>query len=418
MKRGAPKLLIFPLAAAFGIIFAIIVAELSLSTFWPQKTYKRLFADANRCWVSDSSMFVHPKPNCSYKLDTSEFKEEMTTNSRGFRGPEVSAPKEANTIRIVVTGDSFVFGYGVKEELTFVRLLEKYLREKKIFGDKNVQVVNAGYWGGFSPDGHLINLRKMIQDKYEPDFVIMSTFVFNDFSDMDDIVWTGAGQYSSPEKISPKSFVVTKEGLLVNKNSQYKTIYQKPILKNLHTAIFINENLPVIIDKFRVRFLGWKPYIPADNAATDDNYLGIHFQDCIFGEKCHRRFSHLFWDMVSVFEAGQWETGKASKLKPNFLVMVIPADFQIYEDAAPKYGVGSSGIQQGSKIENPNPQKRLTQMLEQGGIAYLDLLPAFRKNSEPRKYFPKDGHWNIHGTELAARNLTEWFEQNMNSPLP
>jgi hypothetical protein len=57
-------------------------------------------------------------------------------NSHGTRGPEFSADKPANTIRILSLGDSRTFGWGLADEETYSRRLEQLLRE---FEGRNIQ---------------------------------------------------------------------------------------------------------------------------------------------------------------------------------------------------------------------------------------------------------------------------------------
>jgi hypothetical protein len=48
----------------------------------------------------------------------------VSINSHGLRGPEFASAKPAGTIRLMILGDSVVFGWGVEEAATFPRLLQ------------------------------------------------------------------------------------------------------------------------------------------------------------------------------------------------------------------------------------------------------------------------------------------------------
>lgn len=88
---------------------------------------------------------------------------EYRINSRGFRGPEVSAQKAPGTFRIVLLGDSRTFGYGVPLEKHFSSVLAGYFRA--------TEVVNLGV-SGYGVDQSLLQLR---QDgfAYQPDLVVL-----------------------------------------------------------------------------------------------------------------------------------------------------------------------------------------------------------------------------------------------------
>jgi lysophospholipase L1-like esterase len=66
------------------------------------------------------------------------------TNSLGLRSPEIDAAGDGTT-RILVTGDSFAFGWGVRESESFPRRLEAMLRER--LPGRRIDVVNAAVPG-------------------------------------------------------------------------------------------------------------------------------------------------------------------------------------------------------------------------------------------------------------------------------
>ncbi|MCL4416574.1 MAG: SGNH/GDSL hydrolase family protein [Actinobacteria bacterium] len=66
----------------------------------------------------------------------------LTVNSLGFRGEEISQAKNKNTFRIAILGGSTVLNREVIFEKNAARLLEKKLR--KDFPSKKIEVINAG----------------------------------------------------------------------------------------------------------------------------------------------------------------------------------------------------------------------------------------------------------------------------------
>ncbi len=67
-------------------------------------------------------------------------------NHLGYRGPVVEPRKPAGTFRIVLFGDSVTFGWGVPEEVTFARRVERRLNER-YGGEPRVEVVNLAVPG-------------------------------------------------------------------------------------------------------------------------------------------------------------------------------------------------------------------------------------------------------------------------------
>lgn len=122
----------------------------------------------------ESDLIIYTlKPNLDVKFQDVNVK----TNSFGFRGPEISKIKAENTYRIIFLGDSFAFGWGVDEDKTFVRVMEKELNTSNKFG-KKVEVLNFGVPGYSTFQEYELFKEQALQ--FNPDAVIIY-FVENDF---------------------------------------------------------------------------------------------------------------------------------------------------------------------------------------------------------------------------------------------
>ena len=89
----------------------------------------------------------------------------VTVNSLGFRGAEVLETKPSGVKRVVVLGDSTVYGHGVEDDETFSAQLDDRL------GD-TVQVLNLGTPGYSSAQS--INLMTMRGWRLQPDLVVIA----------------------------------------------------------------------------------------------------------------------------------------------------------------------------------------------------------------------------------------------------
>ncbi len=69
----------------------------------------------------------------------------LSTNSFGARDREFSRVRPAGTLRIVVMGDSFAFGQGVRASESFPKLLERELAAR--LRGRSVEVINFGVQG-------------------------------------------------------------------------------------------------------------------------------------------------------------------------------------------------------------------------------------------------------------------------------
>lgn len=124
-------------------------------------------------------------------LDVKFQKVSVQTNSFGIRGPEVTREKPVGTYRVALLGDSFAFGWGVKQEESFASQLQELLqgelsarsdeagmptaRDSKI---ERVEVLNFGV-PGYSTFQEVAFLRQEAM-AFSPDIVSVY-FVENDF---------------------------------------------------------------------------------------------------------------------------------------------------------------------------------------------------------------------------------------------
>ncbi|MEO5336022.1 MAG: SGNH/GDSL hydrolase family protein [Magnetospirillum sp. WYHS-4] len=91
------------------------------------------------------------------------------TNGSGFRGPSFAQTKREGVRRVVIVGDSFTFGQGVKDNDVFAVRLERRLNEGK--GDPSWEVVNLGV-GGYNTRQEIALLRN-VGLPLAPDAVIL-----------------------------------------------------------------------------------------------------------------------------------------------------------------------------------------------------------------------------------------------------
>ena len=102
-----------------------------------------------------------------YPSKLHEFDVHIRTNRFGLRGPDPVLPKPAGTIRILMLGDSYTFGFPVQDDETFCALIEQGLKAKGF----PVDVVNAGV-SSYSPTLHYISLRDEFL-AFDPDLVVL-----------------------------------------------------------------------------------------------------------------------------------------------------------------------------------------------------------------------------------------------------
>lgn len=155
-----------------GISAAILVGEITVRLFWKNAP---MAAHARDDKVSMQSPDVRegkryiPNAKGYWRWTLASF------NSQGLRDREFPGGKTPGVSRIMVLGDSFIFGVGIPLNLTFPKALEKTLNES---GDgARFEAVNAGV-AGHNFNQEIASLRRLAPH-YRPDIVIISV-IYND----------------------------------------------------------------------------------------------------------------------------------------------------------------------------------------------------------------------------------------------
>lgn len=162
--------------AAFvvGLVLAPLAAELAYrvtraSTLSPTTNPRYVVHDDGLGWRYE--------PNARERHRSAEFDVEIAINSDGFRGPEWPAAKRGK--RVLVLGDSYAFGWGVRFEDTFAARLQSAHPEW--------EVLDAAV-SGYATDQELLLLRRL-RARSSPD-VVVCVFCANDLAEVSsDVVY-------------------------------------------------------------------------------------------------------------------------------------------------------------------------------------------------------------------------------------
>jgi hypothetical protein len=115
----------------------------------------------------------------------------LSINSHGFRGLEYHGFQSEKTIRIVGLGDSFMFGWGVNYDESYLDLLSQYLNTSVTDGYR-WEVINTAV-PGYNTAMEVETLREKGL-RYNPDLVIIG-YVENDL-DLPNFLWKAENYFS------------------------------------------------------------------------------------------------------------------------------------------------------------------------------------------------------------------------------
>lgn len=99
----------------------------------------------------------------------------FSINSQGLRERELPRETPPGTTRILVSGDSLIFGAALKAEHAFPRFLERTLNDAS--GEAKYEVINAGIVG-YNFTQEVAGLRRLVPH-YRPDIVLIA-LIYND----------------------------------------------------------------------------------------------------------------------------------------------------------------------------------------------------------------------------------------------
>jgi len=211
-------------------VLGIGMAELGFRVFW----LKTLTLGEG---IEDPHFHHRLKPNQSYHFTSKEFDVTVRTNRFGLRGPDPVVPKPAGIIRILMLGDSFTFGFPVKDDEAFCSLIERGLKAKGY----PVEVINGGV-SGYSPTLEYISLRDQFL-AFQPDLVIL----WYDRGDLQEDYWF------------QKNLVYDEAGQILRCDPRYTNgVFDWREWVRNHSALakYLDIKLLRTIDKIRVLGLG------------------------------------------------------------------------------------------------------------------------------------------------------------------
>ena len=90
----------------------------------------------------------------------------------------------------------------------------------------------------------------------------------------------------------------------------------------------------------------------------------------------------------------------ARSISARLLVPILPLREAV--DAS-EHPLGREASEVGGQVDLPN--RRVAEVLDEFGIAYIDLTPSLAQHAARRKYFVHDGHFTPLGHQLAAQAI-------------
>ena len=318
------------------------------------------------------------------------------SNSMGFRDRERTPEKSGTAPRVIVLGDSFVWGIGVSYDDTFVTLLEQDLQRTY----PGSEVVNLGV-PGFEPD-HYFHLLQQYGMALHPDAVVLALYVGND------IMRRRGADGEEAVVVAGQSYYVHHNGNWVHDHlggDRWYLYHDLNYLVRVGTARMEQWlDRPARGGGFsRAGFaaLAGRPRVVetrGPSLRTHPGYLNdIDERSEIYLKDDTETFLYHWHHTQEVLSA---LSDYLRSLGIPLLVVLIPDQVQ-HDGALMKDYLAAVGATP-DRYEFTKPQRLLRAWCAQRGEACLDLLDVFGHGQDVgRLYLSNDPHWSREGHALA-----------------
>jgi hypothetical protein len=146
---------------AGGTIVGLLIAEAMARLVWQAPEARSRVTDAGLPELKSAAELTRPGAQGVYNGAA------YHANSAGFRGREYAPEKPRDVFRIVVVGDSFTMGSGVRDEETYPSLVEDALNRR---GDRAYEVLNLGLIG-LTVNG-VVDRLTQLGLRFHPDLIV------------------------------------------------------------------------------------------------------------------------------------------------------------------------------------------------------------------------------------------------------
>jgi len=358
-------------------------------------------------------------PNYRMDVDTIEFQYLWETNSQGLRYDEIPFRKPPGTRRILVLGDSYTDGEGVRTQERFTSRLEQAFSS----AGEPVQFVNAGLGGQsvlqYARIFHWVGLR------YEADAVMICIHA-------NDIYETSPD--SGPQDIlSIERRPDTRAAALFYR--LWPRLWSKLDLLGRQLSApdpFTPESVDLDAVAAQARRIGrtereiaeWRSRIRDEwvEAASRGRLAGYLLSWGLLAPDFYRQSV----DLEGPLARRKWEamsrtlealTSEARAAGLEVAIVYIPSaylyDARFHDPAFESAFHYLGGETRTQWLDEPTrAQRELARWSAERGIPFLDPTPALAaKSAATLLDYPLDSHWNAEGHRVAAETIERWLRQ-------
>ncbi len=349
------------------------------------------------------------EPGASYLYKMPEKSVQVTYNSTGWRDEEHNLENDHDTFRILVLGDSFMEGYSVELEDMFHKQIERLGRKERI----DIEVINLGV-GGYGTLQEYLVFRD-IGRHYKPDIVLLGFYIGNDVTNNNLALESGFHFNKKSMKVASRPFLDSSdETTWAITQVDYDGAWQRyQAARNRKESLLhqLRRNSALVQVTLRA--------VDRAKAAMWNTGHTVKPSLVLFGANfCQepKEYTRGWHTTKRIFDGLKNEV---SNIGAELFVFTVPALYEVLEEEI-------ENVPDRELIcwKNTPGYDRLKEVLNELDIAYVDLLPKFRKvmrNDTQNIFRLSDRHWNEEGHYLGAeivysalkdRGLLPFIEKN------
>jgi hypothetical protein len=393
------------LVALASTVSALLVAELLLRTLRPQA--QRVFllqshheSERGKFCVYDPTLGWAGKPNVDDTFDIFDCHHRVHQNRYGFRGPAVDFER-TGARRLVVLGDSFVWGLGVEDDEIFTSRLARE-------SSPPIEVVNLGV-SGYGTDQEFL-LWKQLGQRFQPDVVLL---VVTPWTDLYDNLYSERYGYPKPlfrwndtnsDLVLTNLPVPRRPGPWDLDDATEQTVPRAPLFRLISRSALVSGGLlalarvPHLLDAMerdgiispRMAGQPWEDrfFEPSPDSETTDGWALL---------------GHLLTALAdSVRQAGS-----------ELVVVIAPSNVQVYPELWAEFA-RAHPRPPGNPLDPELPTRFLTDLCYELHLRVIDLQPPLQAaaHNEPYLYY----RWNLHWTAAGHRVVADVLRRELAQP--
>jgi lysophospholipase L1-like esterase len=384
-RSGRPQALAWLVSLTMTVVLGVAVAEIGVRLLW----LKRLTIPAG---IEHPQFHHRLPPNTAHRYANDEFDVTIHTNSLGLRAPEPSRQKPPGTVRVLLLGDSFTFGFPVRDEETFAARIGEALRAKGL----PVEILNGGQ-SGYSPTLHYLTLRDQLL-AYEPDVVVL----WSDLGDLQEDAWY------------QKNLLYDAQGELARCDPRFihGRFSRWEWLRN-HSALIKYLDIKLVRTAWKIRTLGLGGYLRAKfrgqrakaaiaklKAEQQAEDLASYDRFLLVRETSTEESVRPYWELSA---------GYLRKIHALLAARGVPLIIGIYP-----YGMLAGpdqwdsgrvfwGFQRGRVYDDSAVRALFARFAAEEGLGLIDTFDAFKAGAATQKlFYDEDGHMTPAGHAVLA----------------